>query len=140
MRETEEDVVYNFTNFLDYVQKAPVKLEAFDYENILAMYEEAAKCANDGGLKRVQVALEDVLQFLTHSKFITTLKGVKGETSFTHDVDAGRRVKVDTCGSSIIFPATGRYTASDSFLKNFEEDIFNSPGFWVVEMICDWWQ
>ena len=37
----------------------------------------------------VKVTLEDVLQFLTGSKFMGILKGLKGEISFAHNVDAG---------------------------------------------------
>eukprot|EP00794_Sanderia_malayensis_P010434 gene10434-11528_t len=76
-KEAEEDIVYNFTSFLDHVQKSPMEVEVLDYESILAMGEGAVNYADGGKLKRVQIKLEDVLQFLTGSKFVGSLNGMK---------------------------------------------------------------
>eukprot|EP00794_Sanderia_malayensis_P014821 gene14821-16361_t len=137
-KEAEEDIVYNFTNFLDHVQKNPMEVEVLDYESILAVGKEAVNYADEGKLKRVQIKLEDVLQFLTGSKFVGSLKGMKGEISFCHDCSAGRRVKVNTCGTSIIFPATTRYTDNYLFpktllmisLTHLALEFYNNPHFY----------
>ena len=76
--------------------------------------------------------LEDVLQFPTGSKFIGSIKEVKGEITFCHDGSSGKRVKINTCGAGILFPVTSRYVKSDSFSTSFVEDIYSSPGFGIV--------
>ena len=131
-KEQEEDIIYNFTNLLDHIQRKPLEVNILDYETVLSMDEVAAKNAEDGGLKKIRVKLEDVLQFLTGSKFIGSIKEVKGEITFCHDGSSGKRVKINTCGAGILFPVTSRYVKSDSFSTSFVEDIYSSPGFGIV--------
>ena len=131
-KEKEVDIIYNVTHFLDYLKRTPFEIEALDYEKILSMNEAAAKDVDDGGLVGIEVKLEDVLQFLTGSKFFTNLKDMKGEISFCHKTGFGKRVKINTCGAGIIVPVTDRYMLSSSFSQNFAEDIIASPGFGSV--------
>ena len=130
-KEKEEDIIYNFTNFLDIVQRSPVEADILDFETVLSMDEAAAQQAQDGGLRKVQVKMEDVLQFLTGSKFISSLKEMRGEISFCRDGSSGKRLKVNTCGAGIIFPVTNRYVESELFSSSFVEDIHSAPGFGI---------
>ena len=70
------------------------------------------------------LGLDDVLQFLSGSRFFPTW-GMKGEIDFLHDVQQGQRMKANTCA------VNKRYTNDDSNIvaENFGDDIFESPGY-----------
>ena len=95
------------------------------------MDQAAAQQVQDGGLRKVKVKMEDVLQFLTGSKFIGSLKEIKGEISFCQSGSSGKRLRVNTCGARIIFPLTSHYVESELFSSSFVEDIHSAPGFGI---------
>eukprot|EP00794_Sanderia_malayensis_P018464 gene18464-20316_t len=127
-KDKEEDVIYNFTNFLDTVQRNPAEADILDFETAPSMDEAAAQQVEDGGLRKMKVQIEDILQFLTGSKFIGSLKEIKGEISFCRDGSSGKKLRVNTCGPGIIFPLTSRYIESEMFSSSFVEDIHSAPG------------
>lgn len=76
------------------------------------------------------LGLDDVLQFLSGSRFFPTW-GMKGEIDFLHEVQQGHRMKANTCAVSLSIPVNERYTSDDSNIvaENFGDDIFESPGY-----------
>lgn len=117
--QDEEDIVFNLKNFIDEVGLCRVKsVSAFTFENV----EDGVIDESQKGT--VKITLEDVLKFLTGSRFISS--SLKIKIRFDH-VAIGR-VRVSTCQNEIKFPVHQRYTGDD-FSQNFTEDILNSPGF-----------
>eukprot|EP00794_Sanderia_malayensis_P008209 gene8209-9089_t len=119
-REMECDIVFNFNNFLDELEAGP---SWNSFKTIVDLESEAEEV--------IQLNLHDVLQFICGSRHIAS-GGMSGKLMFLHDTDHGKRVQVNTCIVNITFPVTARYTISESFNKNFGEDIICSPGFGQV--------
>lgn len=115
----EQDVAYNWCNFLDELEQHAV--EEVKVSDFLA----------DEGEKSLSMKLEDVLFFLTGSKFLPSVRMGTGRIIFDHDSLQERRISVSTCALKIIFPICERYT-NEEFTKNIMEDIISAPGFGMV--------
>lgn len=117
--DCEEDIMFNFKNFIDEIGLDRVKsISAFSFENV----EDGV--INKNEKKTFKITLEDILKFLTGSRFISTSLAIKVK----FDRNAIGRVRVSICQNEITFPVLSRYTG-DNFSDNLTEDIVNSPGF-----------
>ena len=120
-REKEETVMYNFNQFLKKCTRGCVKKTILDIDALENGVESELT---------LTLGLDDVLQFLSGSRFFPTW-GMKGEIDFLHEVQQGQRMKANTCAVSLSIPVNERYTSDDSNIvaENFGDDIFESPGY-----------
>lgn len=115
-RVTEEDIVYNFSFFLDEVAQGRVN-------GILTHDVESGEAAS------TSISLPDVMQFLTGARYFCQSLS-QASIEFDHEAVEGRRIEVSTCSLVIKFPCNLRYTGSSKdFVRNLSEDIVCSPGF-----------
>ena len=118
--ELEEDVLFNWNNFIDEVGNKNVKYVAFSLEDVEnGVVDESKK-------KERTLVLSDILMFLTGSRYSFHQK-----IRLCFDHLAQGRVLVSTCTLEITFPMLERYTSS-TFSDNIIQDIVNSPGFGFV--------
>ena len=115
-RKIEQHIIYNWINILDEVESGVAK-ESIQIEITSGVEKE----------RNVKIKIEDVLFFLTGSKFLSSNIST-GTILFNHQTEEVRRIKIGTCLYSIEFPVSRRYHGHD-FSKNFIEDITQSPGF-----------
>ena len=122
LREAEEDIYYNWTNFLE-------SLETDGERKLTVTHVD-----EDGNetQKERKILLSDVIRFLTGSKFALPSMLGKGKISFQHVVEGnfGKRVEVNTCVLCLTFPVTPRY--KDHFFDSFCDDICSAPDFGKV--------
>ena len=119
-KKREQDVAYNWCNFLDELELHAVK--EVRVSDFLAEEDEE---------KSLSMKLEDVLFFLTGSKFLPSISIGSGRIIFDHDSDQERRISVSTCALKLTFPICERYM-SEEFTTNIMDDIISSPGFGMV--------
>lgn len=117
-QKAEQDIVYNWCNFLDELEQGMVPTAK--KTDFLAMSEE---------IRIIHMKLEDVLFFLTGSKFLPPLSLGKGKLTFCSEQK--KRVTVSTCTLKVTFPLDERYKG-ENFTANIIEDIIASPGFGSV--------
>ena len=86
-REKEETVTYNFNQFLKKCTRGCVKKTILDIDALENGVESELT---------LTLGLDDVLQFLSGSRFFPTW-GMKGEIDFLHEVQQGQRMKANTC-------------------------------------------
>eukprot|EP00112_Aurelia_sp_Birch-Aquarium-sp1_P011988 Seg2516.4 transcript_id=Seg2516.4/GoldUCD/mRNA.D3Y31 product="hypothetical protein" protein_id=Seg2516.4/GoldUCD/D3Y31 len=121
-KEAEEDIYYNFTNFL----------EKLEHEG--SMHLMKIELNEDGSETETtkEISLQEVAQFCTGSRFITHEMKGKGTISF----DIARKygtVVVNTCSVGLTFPVSERYSASpEAFIESFTEDMRTGSGFGLV--------
>ena len=117
----EEDIFYNFSNFVESLNSFP-----FVMEDVMSMDDEDAYVITD-----VEITFKDVVRFCTGSAFVTKDMKKNGVICFSHpDIISGERVTAIVCALKLQFPVTNRYCGdSDAFIKHFCEDIISSPGF-----------
>ena len=115
-RKIEQTIIYDLINVLDEVESRVVK--EFIQTDITSGLEKE---------RNVKIKLEDVLFFLTGSKFLSSNIS-SGTILFNHQTEEGRRIKIGTSLYSIEFPVSRPY-CGDNFSRNFTEDIIQSPGF-----------
>lgn len=116
-RKLENDVAFQWLQFLEELEVG--QSESIPLESI------------DGTASKAKVTLEDVLQFLTGSRFLPSIGfGRKGKVQFVEveNKASGIRATVSTCFLWLKIPLSKRYTG-DNFAKNFASDMFESPGF-----------
>ena len=120
-KQREEDIVFNFTNFIESLYQSegidPVQL--YDAEDEI----EKAPVAKT-------LSIEDFICFCTDSRYITPSSVLTGTIEFLHftSKNQGMRVMVNTC--SITFPVNDRYAFDPSvFVNNLIDDIYCAPGF-----------
>ena len=81
---------------------------------------------------RGEAEKEDLLVFLTGSRYLPTVGTITGKLNFKHqNIKEGEQVTVSTCAYSLLFPVTQRYT-DEHFTENIVDDILNSPRFGKV--------
>ena len=114
-RKIEQDI-YNWINILDEVESGILK--KFIQTDITSAVEKE---------RNVKIKLEDVLFFLTGSKFLSSNIS-SGTILFNYRTEEGRRIKIGTSLYSIESPVSRPY-CGDNFSRNFAEDIIQSPGF-----------
>ena len=118
-RTKEQDIVYQWENFLDEInceQNPDVTFFPIEEEN-----------------KIIKMSLEEVLKFLTGSKYIP-MKSYKkniGKIAFRHENPEGRRISTSTCMFSMIIPVNERYIGGQ-FSMSITKDIIESPGYGKV--------
>eukprot|EP00794_Sanderia_malayensis_P013372 gene13372-14746_t len=121
----EEDIFYNFANLLDELENVELSKQN-SWDVIVIPTEDDPEEVTK---RNVKVTLEDVLLFLSGSRYLPT-KGLRnGEITFSRD--SLLRIHVNTCGLQIMFPLNERYIGSN-FSENFCEDVLSSPGFGKV--------
>ena len=82
--------------------------------------------------KEVTLDFEDLLVFLTRSRYLPIVGTITGKLNFKRqNIKEGERVTVSTCAYGLLFPVTQRYTG-EHFTENIVDDILNSPGFGKV--------
>ena len=119
-RKEENNIAFQWQQFLD---------ELEDGQSRDVSYQPIG-CPDDE-IKTVKITIEDVLQFLTGSRFIPALGfGKKGTVSFplTTDNTSGTCATTSTCFLWLKIPISDKYT-SDRFADSFSQDIVQSPGF-----------
>ena len=122
-KDLEIDVYYNFTNFIESLEEEEYKSEVIEIDEDVVSTKN--KC----------ISINDVVRFLTGSKYVLPSMKGQGVVKFYHPNDAeyGQRVTVRTCTYEIIFPITKRYYgSSNDFVVNFCEDILSAPGFGIA--------
>ena len=120
----EEDIIFNFFNFLDEVGNGKIKgVQTIDLTSM-----EDNLCGVD--LKNVEkvIKLPDVLQFLTGYRHCSRFT-LKIDIFFQHNKKG--RLSVNTCNYEFHIPVNSRYSGTD-FTNNIVHDILNSPGFGQV--------
>lgn len=118
----EEDIYFNFTNFVESLHEDDrnYSLNVIDVET--------------GDTTTKHVTINDFLMFCTGSRYISqSMKGT-GKIKFHHldsnDHCKGMRVVANTCDLTLTFPVNERYiNQPQTFINNFIEDIYSSPGF-----------
>lgn len=124
-KQLEEDIVFNFTNFLEHLD-----------ENKVSEIKEVVMIDIEVALKKFKrdISLNDVVLFCTGSKYISEAIKRKGGIEFLHldpgDKRYNMRVLVNTCNLTLTFPVTKRYTCQPAeFNNNIIDDIYCSHGF-----------
>ena len=120
-RIKEEDIFLNFITFIELIEEKKIETEFYD--------------PSSKSMALKQLGQQDILQFLTGSRFLPYLKDEIDITcQFKHvSVDEfekyGPSYQVSTCKRIIKFPVIKKYIEESSFSKAFIDDIGNSPGF-----------
>ena len=105
LKQKEKNIVYNRCNFLDDIECCMV-----ERKTVTSLHEEAEK--------EVTLDFEDLLVFLTGSRYLPTVGTITGKLNFKHqNIKEGERVTVGTCAYGLLFPVTQRYT-SEHFTEN----------------------
>lgn len=131
-RSREEDIVYNFTNFVESLDVEDLCVETIAIDSDSDEDEGAAnkKVVEKNLTKRI--SLIDCIQFCSGSKYILESMKEKGTVTFMYPDNAsrGKRIVVSTCALVISFPVTARYYgSSEAFNEHFCDNIVSSPGF-----------
>ena len=125
LKQKEKNIVYNRCNFLDDIECCMV-----ERKTVTSLHEEAEK--------EVTLDFEDLLVFLTGSRYLPTVGTITRKLNFKHqNIKEGERVTVSTCAYGLSFPTTQGYTG-EHFTENIVDDILNSPGFgkvWVASIL-----
>ena len=88
--------------------------------------------------KEVTLDFEDLLFFLTGSRYLPTVGTITGKLNFKHqNIKEGERLTMSTCAYGLLFPVTQRYTGKH-FTENIVDDIFISPGLGNYEWPLFW--
>lgn len=123
LREKQEDIYYNFTNFVETIEQEPFK------------FTDAVQLDDEIEIKSEKlIKMSDVIQFCTGSKYVMPAMIGNGKISFIEpgDICFGRRVTVQTCTLSVVFPLSERYYISTNrFMESFSEDIATGTGFGI---------
>lgn len=116
----EEDIVFNWLNFLDEIDNSAVKAKAFTLEHL------ESGITNENQKVEKTITISDVIRFVTGARFLS-----KQQQRITIQFDHcnSGRMTTSTCNDKITIPVTNRYTDGKLFTNNIVADIFNSPGF-----------
>eukprot|EP00794_Sanderia_malayensis_P020964 gene20964-23019_t len=121
-RDQEEDIIYNFTNFL----------ERLEHDGSLTL--PVLEIEDDGSVLETtrEIMLQEVTRFCTGSRFITPAMEGKGTIRFDNTGKYGT-VIANTCSIVLTFPIIEKYTGSpELFIQSFTEDMRNECGFGLV--------
>lgn len=132
LRMAEEDILYNWENFLSNVFRGKVSQTTIEIND--DFYIDADTCTVEETESTKVVTLNDVVMFSTGLYHLPVM-GLepKVQIDFEHNPPEGKRVTANTCGPSLNFPVSSRYTCNlETFCKNLSEDIFSSPVFGFV--------
>ena len=121
----EEDIVFNFKNFIESLYYSEDIVELDVIENFDNEKEKPV-------VSKKKLTIEDFVSFCTGSRYITYNLMRAGTIDFRHfeqDSSPGVRVVGNTCNITMTFPVNGRYNSEpQQFLKNID-DIYCSPCF-----------
>ena len=127
-KKIEEDIVFNFKNFIESLYYSEDIVELDVIENFDNEKEKPV-------VSKKKLTIEDFVSFCTGSRYITHNLMRAGTIDFRHfeqDSSPGVRVVGNTCNITMTFPLNGRYNSEpQQFLKNID-DIYCSPCFWKV--------
>ena len=113
LKQKEKNIAYNSCNFIDEIQCCMV-----ERKTVISVHGEAKK--------EVTLDFEDLLFFLTGSRYLPTVGTITGKLSFKNqNIKEGERVTVSTCAYGLLFPVTRKYTGKH-FMENIVDDIFMS--------------
>ncbi|XP_066932604.1 uncharacterized protein [Clytia hemisphaerica] len=118
-KTVEEDIVYNFTNFV----------ESFHH---VKQYKRKVYSIEDAKEVDKIITFPDVFRFCSGSKFVLDSMKGKGTIKFVYpssEKDKARHIEAYTCALMIVIPVNQRYIDSQTFIESFCEDILSSPGF-----------
>ena len=124
-KKIEEDIVFNFRNFIEslYYSEDIVELDLIEHFD-----NEKEKPV----VSKKKLTTEDFVSFCTGSRYLTYNLMRAGTIDFRHfeqDSSPGVRVVGNTCNITMTFPVNGRYNSEpQQFLKNID-DIYCSPCF-----------
>lgn len=121
----EEDIYYNFTNFIEALENDNYKLPG-----TISLDDDGKEEHSD-----TNISLRDVIRFCTGSKYVLPCMKENGTIEFIHPnkKDQGKRIIVYTCNYKLVFPVTKRYYGStEAFNRHFCEDVATSPGFGIA--------
>lgn len=124
LRMAEEDILYNWENFITNVFRGKVCQTSITIDDDTFLETESTKV----------ITLNDVIMFATGSYHLPAM-GLEHQVQieFEHEPQAGKRVTANTCGPVLTFPVSPRYSCDlETFCKNLAEDIISSPGFGFV--------
>eukprot|EP00794_Sanderia_malayensis_P008463 gene8463-9370_t len=117
-RKDEEAIAFNFTQYLEDVEKASVSTSILDPDT--------------GDLNTVTVQLSHILQFITGCPGIPAT-GFDSQLSvnFEH-TETQRKLTANTCSCTLHLPVGKVLIEYEKFRNEFIECMFNSPGFGQV--------
>ncbi|XP_057299457.1 uncharacterized protein LOC130630076 [Hydractinia symbiolongicarpus] len=124
----EEDIYYNFTNFIEALENDNYKLPG-----TISLDDDGKEEHSD-----TNISLRDVIQFCTGSKYVLPCMKENETIEFIHPnkKDQGKRIIVYTCNYKLVFPVTKRYYGStEAFNRHFCEDVATSPGFGIAACV-----
>lgn len=124
LRMAEEDILYNWENFITNVFRGKVCQTSITIDDDTFLETESTKV----------ITLNDVIMFATGSYHLPAM-GLEHQVQieFEHEPQVGKRVTANTCGPVLTFPVSPRYSCDlETFCKNLAEDIISSPGFGFV--------
>eukprot|EP00794_Sanderia_malayensis_P001016 gene1016-337_t len=108
----EEKLVFNFTQYLEDVEKGNVEVTLSDVQT--------------------KIKLENILQFITGAEEVPAIGFTPKLTiQFLHDADTPRKLSVSTCANVITIPVHGM-AEYESFANEFTFCMVNSPGFGTI--------
>ena len=94
LKQKEKNIAYNSCNFIDEIQCCMV-----ERKTVISVHGEAKK--------EVTLDFEDLLFFLTGSRYLPTVGTITGKLSFKHqNIKEGEQVTVSTCAYGLLFPVT----------------------------------
>ena len=121
LKQKEKNIAYNWCNFLDEIECCIV-----EKKTAISVHGEAEK--------EVTLDFENLLFFLTGSRYLSTVGTITGKLNFKHqNIKEEERLAVSTGAYSLLFPVTQRYT-SEHFMENIVDDILRSPRFGKVSV------
>ena len=117
LNKRKKDIRYDLCNFVDEIDYCLV-----ERKTVINVNGEAKK--------EVTLDFEDLLVFLTRSRYLPTVVTITGKLNFKHQ-DIKSLVTVSICAYGIFFPVNQRYIG-EHFTENVVDDILNSLGFGKV--------
>ena len=125
-KKIEEDIVFNFKNFIVSLYYSEDIFELDVIENFDNEKEKPVVTKN-------KLSIEAFVSFCTRSRYKTHNLMLAGTIDFRHfeeDSSRGVRVVVNTYNITLTFPVNGRYISEpEQFLKNIIDDIYCSSCF-----------
>ena len=107
LKQKEKNIAYNSCNFIDEIQCCMV-----ERKTVISVHGEAKK--------EVTLDFEDLLFFLTGSRYLPTVGTITGKLNFKHqNIKEGERVTVSTCAYSLLVPVTQRLLIQDTSYTSY---------------------
>ena len=125
-KKIEEDIVFNFKNFIESLYYSEDIVELDVIENFDNEKEKPV-------VSKKKLTIEDFVSFCTGSRYVTHKLMRAGTIEFRHfeqDSSPGVRVAVNTCNITLTFRVNGSYISEpEHSLRNIIDEIHCSPCF-----------